>query len=111
MSEIKSPDEKGDFTKARGDFDYKALADAFEAQGNVVEAKRFRDLAKKQPGIEEQGRAALSANLDKTQRQREKEPIPQQPEIHPEFNARSNKGLQEQVEKMLQVNNNNQAPK
>src|SRR5258706_13346857 len=100
MSETKSSLEvNNDFTKAQRSLDYDALGDAFEAQGNAVEAKRFRDLANRQPEVEKRARDDLSAHLAKMQQQqRQNEPPDQQPEIqHPVFNVRSNEGLREQV--------------
>lgn len=105
MSETQQFPQDNEKDPQAGHIDFlNGLADAFEAQGNVVEAERYRDLARRQPELRRKSIAEMSAHLDKKQQEQwQNIPANQQPEIHPENNARSNKGLREEIEKMLQV--------
>ena len=111
MSETKSPEVNGDLLKV-GQFDLNALADAFEAQGNKVEAKRYRDLALRQPELEKRRIAELTELNDKrqqerTQNQRDIRPLQPHERVdafkvpREEFEQK----IRAKVEKMLQVKN------
>ncbi len=107
-------DEKPQFdpslTKAQEGLDWNKLADAFAARGNVGEAERFRNLARKQPEIEARAAAKRQAaeeqrklELQDQERRIQEERAKPKPFHDPQFDVRSNKGLREQVEIMLQV--------
>lgn len=93
-----------------GRLDYNALADAFEAQGNSVEAKRYRNLAQQQPELQKQSRKELTSYLDNMQQEEKRN----QPNLRPlEPHERSDtvqispeefmKDIRAKVEKMLPV--------
>ena len=89
-----------------GKLDYNALADAFEAQGNVIEAKRFRDLARRQPEETRQSIAKTSAHLDKKLKdEKRSQPVIMPLQRHERADASRNVGLREKIEKMLQLRN------
>src|SRR6266536_4944374 len=117
MSDTKSPEVNGDLLKS-GQIDLNALADAFEAQGNKVEAKRYRELALRQPELEKRRIAELTELNDKRQQERmqnQRDIKPLQP--HQRVDAfqvpreEFEQKIRKKVENMLQVKSNPQALK
>jgi len=87
MSETHPTARVNEEGKKAGKLDLNALADAFAAQGNVVEANKFRDLARRQPELEKKTRAEKEAYWNKLQQEGDKEPIPTPLEPHERADA------------------------
>jgi len=101
-----------------GKLDLNALADAFEARGDISEAKRYRDLAQRQPELERKSNAEVIAHWDKKQqeeRQNQPDMRPLQPNERADAvqipRAEFEKKIRAKVEEMLQVKTKPQAPK